>query len=104
MAGESTHGAIFAGANRAGAAGKANYRSLFQRVAKQVHRLEVVPSSGRMKTKDVELLRRSDLFRFLSDDHFAKVSSLLQEEEHDFGELIVKQGDPANAFYILISG
>src|SRR5438874_1766503 len=57
-----------------------------------------------MKTKDVDLLRRSDLFRFLPDEHFEKICSLLQEEQHDFGDLIVKQGDPANAFYILISG
>src|SRR6476660_1025078 len=57
-----------------------------------------------MKTKDVDLLRRSDLFRFLPDQHFEKICSLLQEEQHDFGDLIVKQGDPANAFYILISG
>ena len=57
-----------------------------------------------MKTKDVDLLRRSDLFRFLPDEHFEKICSLLQEEQHDFGDLIVKHGDPANAFYILISG
>ena len=57
-----------------------------------------------MKTKDVDLLRRSDLFRFLPDEHFERICSLLQEEQHDFGDLIVKQGDPANAFYILISG
>src|SRR5213083_3233734 len=57
-----------------------------------------------MNTKDVDLLRRSDLFRFLPDEHFEKIRPLLQEERHDFGDLIVKQGDPANAFYILISG
>src|SRR6476660_5287764 len=57
-----------------------------------------------MKTKDVDLLRRSDLFRFLPDEHFEKIRPLLQEERHDFGDLIVKQGEPANAFYILISG
>src|SRR5437762_3776165 len=57
-----------------------------------------------MNTKDVDLLRRSDLFRFLPDEHFEKIRPLLQEERHDFGDLIVKQGEPANAFYILISG
>ncbi|PYK55645.1 MAG: hypothetical protein DME47_03320, partial [Verrucomicrobia bacterium] len=57
-----------------------------------------------MNTKDVDLLRRSDLFRFLPDEHFEKIRPLLQEERHDFGDLIVKQGDPASAFYILISG
>ena len=57
-----------------------------------------------MNAKDVDLLRRSDLFRFLPDEHFEKIRSLLQEERHDFGDLIVKQGEPASAFYILISG
>src|SRR5438874_3434546 len=57
-----------------------------------------------MNAKDVDLLRRSDLFRFLPEEHFEKIRPLLQEERHDFGDLIVKQGEPANAFYILISG
>src|SRR6267154_5851494 len=57
-----------------------------------------------MNAKDVDLLRRSDLFRFLPDEHFEKIRTLLQEERHDFGDLIVKQGEPASAFYILISG
>jgi HlyB family type I secretion system ABC transporter len=57
-----------------------------------------------MNIKDADLLRRSDLFRFLPDEHFEKLRRLLQEERYDFGELIVKQGEPATAFYILISG
>src|SRR5205809_7219120 len=57
-----------------------------------------------MNTKDVDLLRRYDLFRFLPKEHFEKIRPLLQEERHAFGDLIVKQGDPASAFYILISG
>src|SRR6266403_4535638 len=57
-----------------------------------------------MNAKDFDLLRRSDLFRYLPDEHFEKIRPLLQEERHDFGDLIVKQGEPASAFYILISG
>jgi len=57
-----------------------------------------------MNIKDADLLRRSDLFRFLPDEHFEKLRPLLQEERYDFGELIVKQGEPATAFYILVSG
>ena len=57
-----------------------------------------------MNAKDFDLLRRSDLFRFLPDEHFEKIRPLLQEERHDFGDFIVKQGEPASAFYILISG
>src|SRR5437763_921552 len=57
-----------------------------------------------MKAKDFDLLRRCELFRFLSDEHFDKLRPLLREEQYDFGDLIVKRGDVANAFYILISG
>jgi ATP-binding cassette subfamily B protein len=57
-----------------------------------------------MKTKDLDLLRRSEMFRFLPEEHFDKVAALLRDEQYEFGDLIVKQGDPANAFYILTSG
>ncbi len=57
-----------------------------------------------MKTKDIDLLRRCEMFRFLPDEHFEKLRPILREEQYDFGDLIVKQGDPANAFYILTSG
>jgi HlyB family type I secretion system ABC transporter len=57
-----------------------------------------------MKTQDEEVLRRSSIFRFLPDEHFDKLRALLVEEEYEFGEVIVKQGDPADAFYVLISG
>src|SRR5437660_8145704 len=57
-----------------------------------------------MKVKDSETLRRSSVFRFLSDEHFGAIEPLLQEEHYDFGDTIVKQGDPADAFYILTHG
>ena len=44
------------------------------------------------------------MFRFLPDEHFEKLRPLLQEEQYEFGDLIVRQGDPADAFYILTSG
>src|SRR5205807_2593094 len=40
----------------------------------------------------------------IPDDDFEKLQALLREEQYDFGDLIVKQGEPANAFYVLISG
>ena len=43
-------------------------------------------------------------FGFCPTSILRKSGPLLQEEQHDFGDLIVKHGDPANAFYILISG
>ena len=57
-----------------------------------------------MKAKDDNLLRRSLLFQFLPDEYFEKIVPLLQEEEYEFGDIIVRQGDPADAFYVLVSG
>ncbi|MEP6955532.1 MAG: cyclic nucleotide-binding domain-containing protein, partial [Chthoniobacterales bacterium] len=57
-----------------------------------------------MRTNDEDLLRRSSLFHLLPDDDYAKVRALLQEEHYDFGDVIVRQGEEAEAFYVLISG
>jgi HlyB family type I secretion system ABC transporter len=57
-----------------------------------------------MKAEDSEILRRSSVLRFLSDEHFDAIEPLLQEEHYDFGDVIVKQGDPADAFYVLTTG
>jgi HlyB family type I secretion system ABC transporter len=57
-----------------------------------------------MKTQDTGVVRRSSAFRFLSDEHFAALEPLLVEEHYEFGDVIVKQGDPADSFYILTHG
>src|SRR5438093_5217106 len=57
-----------------------------------------------MKAEDSEILRHSSVLRFLSDEHFDAIEPLLQEEHFDFGDVIVKQGDPADAFYVLTTG
>ena len=57
-----------------------------------------------MKTQDADLLRRSSAFKFLTDEHFGALEPLLQEENFDFGDVIVRQGDPAESFYILTRG
>src|SRR6201997_2443129 len=57
-----------------------------------------------MKVQDSEILRRSSVFRFLADEHFAAIKPLLQEEHYEFGDVIVKQGDSADSFYILTRG
>lgn len=57
-----------------------------------------------MKATDENLLRRSSLFQFLPEDHFESLREILQEENYEFGDLLVRQGDPADAFYILVSG
>ena len=33
-----------------------------------------------------------------------RLSRFLQEEHYEFGDMIVKQGDPANSFYVLTKG
>src|SRR5476649_2500183 len=58
----------------------------------------------KMKATDENLLRRSSLFQFLPEEHFEQLRSLLQEESYEFGDLLVRQGDPADAFYVLLSG
>src|SRR5881398_1308677 len=57
-----------------------------------------------MKIQDSEILRRSSVFRFLSDEHFGAIEPLLQEEHYDFGDVIVKQHEPADSFYVLTRG
>jgi HlyB family type I secretion system ABC transporter len=57
-----------------------------------------------MKTQDSEILRRSSVFQFLSDEHFGAIEPLLQEEHYDFGDVIVKQEDQADSFYVLTHG
>src|ERR1043165_6311778 len=57
-----------------------------------------------MNTQDAELVRRSSVFRFLSDEHFAALEPLLQEEHYDFGDIMVRQDAAADSFYILTRG
>src|SRR5436189_3812722 len=57
-----------------------------------------------MKVQDTEILRRSSVFRFLADEHFAAIEPLLEEEHYEFGDVIVKQDDPADSFYVLTKG
>ncbi len=57
-----------------------------------------------MKAKDDNLLRRSLLFQFLPEEYFDKIVALLQEEQYEFGDILVRQGEPADAFYVLTSG
>ena len=57
-----------------------------------------------MNTQDLEIVRRSAAFRFLSEENFAALEPLLQEEHYDFGDVIVRQDDPADSFFILTRG
>ncbi|MFL6595760.1 MAG: peptidase domain-containing ABC transporter [Chthoniobacterales bacterium] len=57
-----------------------------------------------MKAQDEEILQRTSLFRFLPEKHLEDLRPLLKEERYEFGDVIVHQGAPADAFYVLISG
>jgi CRP-like cAMP-binding protein len=51
-----------------------------------------------------EVLERSSLFRFLPEERADCLRSVLQEEHFEFGDVIVREGDEANACYILVNG
>lgn len=51
-----------------------------------------------------EVLRRSSLLRFVPPEHHARVREIGAEMRYDFGDVIVRQGEEADAFFILISG
>ena len=57
-----------------------------------------------MRAIDEDLLRRSSLFHLLPAEDYEKLRPLLQEEHYEFGDVIVRQGEEGEAFYILISG
>src|SRR4029453_18647730 len=80
--------------------------SAFLRADQQIHGATArqrVNSRG-MKAQDSEILRRSSVFRFFSDENFGAIRPLLQEEPYDFGDVIVKQDDQADSFYVLTHG
>ncbi|PYJ68304.1 MAG: hypothetical protein DME76_12725 [Verrucomicrobia bacterium] len=84
----------------------ATARPAFLRAHEQVHATAARRrfNSDGMKAQDSEVLRRSSVFRFVSDEHFAAIEPLLQEEQYEFGDVIVKQHDPADSFYVLTRG
>ena len=57
-----------------------------------------------MRAQDLEILRHSSAFKFLSEEHFGALEPLLREEHFEFGDVIVRQDDPADSFYLLTHG
>ena len=51
-----------------------------------------------------ELLRGSPFLKFVPEDQRAKLCGLFRKERFEFGDLIVREGDEADAFYFLTSG
>jgi HlyB family type I secretion system ABC transporter len=60
---------------------------------------------AQMATDDTdELLRNSPFLKFVPEEHRAKLCGMFRKERFEFGDLIVREGDPADAFYFLASG
>ena len=57
-----------------------------------------------MRVQDEEILQRTSLFRFLPQQYLDRLIPLLKEENFEFGDVIVHQNDPADSFYVLLSG
>jgi len=51
-----------------------------------------------------DILERSAFFHFLPEESLAGVAAALREESFEFGEVIVRQDEEADAFFILTSG
>lgn len=64
------------------------------------------PASSPLTSEDetIALLERSTLFRFLHPGMQARVAGLCERREYGFGQWIVREGDPADAYFILVSG
>lgn len=57
-----------------------------------------------MSALDDDLLRRIPFFRRLSPELRARVGAVAHLKSHDRGELIFAEGDPSDAFIIIVSG
>ncbi len=51
-----------------------------------------------------ESFRLSTFFRFIPEDCHDSVTAMMREERFEFGEVIVREGDEADAFFVLVSG
>src|ERR1043166_4104776 len=51
-----------------------------------------------------EVLARSSLFRFVPQEHRPRLQGLVRRASLEVGDLIKKQGEPADAFFMIISG
>src|SRR5690349_17204490 len=51
-----------------------------------------------------EILARTSLFRFVPQEQQPRLQALFKRVRYDFGEWITKQNDPADAFFVIVSG
>lgn len=57
-----------------------------------------------MAGENLDLLRHSPLFAGFSDEHFQILLPLALTQEFGAGDVIIKEGDPGDRFYILVDG
>lgn len=57
-----------------------------------------------MNQQAEEYLRQASFLQLLPQEAYEKVRPLFRESSHDFGETIVRQGDQADALYVLVAG
>jgi ATP-binding cassette subfamily B protein len=57
-----------------------------------------------MNSRFEEVLRRTPLVRFVPEEHYDRLRDLFQEVQYEFGDIIMRQGHEADAFYVLVSG
>jgi ATP-binding cassette subfamily B protein len=50
------------------------------------------------------ILVRSSIFHFVPAEQRERLESLFRPAHFEFGDLIIKQGEPADAFFVLVSG
>src|SRR5215471_13336938 len=51
-----------------------------------------------------QVLARSTLFRFVPEEKRARLDVLFKRASYEFGDLITKQDEPADAFFVIASG
>ena len=65
-------------------------------------------NSERSNSKNIEiavsLLRNFSIFRYLDEKDLRDIISLLKLKKYSKGSIIIKKGDPAQNFYIILSG
>lgn len=57
-----------------------------------------------MAGENLDLLRHSPLFAGFSDEHFQLLLPLALTQEFGAGDVIIKEGDPGDRFFILVDG
>ncbi len=51
-----------------------------------------------------DVLRRTSLVRFVPPEHYERLRDCFSEVSFDFGDVIVRQGEEADAFFVLVTG